>query len=138
MEIEKRLLLVDDEADIREVLSLALNDIGYQVFTAEDGEDALTVFQKELPPIVLTDIKMPGLDGIELLRKIKVKRPDTEVIMITGHGDMDLAIESLKFKAADFITKPINIDILEIALKKVEEKIIIRRKLVEHTESLEA
>ena len=59
------------------------------------------------PPIVLTDIRMPVMDGIELLRKIKQEDPETEVIMITGHGDMDLAIESLKYEATDFITKPI-------------------------------
>jgi signal transduction histidine kinase len=136
--LKQKILLVDDEEDIREVLRLALADVGYDVRVAENGEEALTIFHQERPPVILTDIKMPGLDGIELLRKIKIENPDTEVIMITGHGDMDLAIKSLKFEAADFITKPINVDILEIALNKVQEKILIRKKLAEYTENLEA
>ena len=95
--MDQKLLLVDDEAGIRKVLGISLSDIGYTVFTAENGEEALKIFRKETPPIVLSDIKMPGMDGIELLRTIKHENPDTEVIMITGHGDMDLAIKSLKY-----------------------------------------
>ena len=136
--MERKLLLVDDEEGIRKVLGIALSDSGYKVFTAENGEDALTVFRKETPPIVLTDIKMPGMDGIELLKKIKHENPDTEVIMITGHGDMDLAIKSLKYQAIDFVTKPINDDVLEIALNRANEKISMRRQLREYTENLEA
>jgi signal transduction histidine kinase len=85
----------------------------------------------------MTDIKMPIMDGIELLRRIKRSNPETEVIMITGHGDMDLAIKSLKSRATDFITKPINVDALEISLKRTQEKIITRQKLKEYTQSLE-
>ena len=136
--MDKKLLLVDDEESIRKVLGIALSDSGYKVFTAENGEDALTVFRKEIPPIVLTDIKMPGMDGIELLKKIKHENPDTEVIMITGHGDMDLAIKSLKYQAIDFVTKPINDDALEIALNRADEKIRMRKQLREYTENLEA
>ena len=131
-------MLVDDEEGIRKVLSISLSDIGYQVFTAENGEEALKIFHRENPPIVLTDIKMPVMDGIELLRKIKDENPDTEVIMITGHGDMDLAIKSLKYRAIDFVTKPINDDILEIALGRAHEKIRMRQQLREYTENLEA
>ena len=136
--MDKKILLVDDEEGIRKVLSISLSDIGYQVFTAENGEDALKIFRTENPPIVLTDIKMPGMDGIELLRTIKHENPDTEVIMISGHGDMDLAIKSLKYQAIDFVTKPINDDILEIALDRAHEKILMRQKLREYTENLEA
>jgi signal transduction histidine kinase len=133
----QKILLVDDEEGIRKVLSISLTDSGYQVFTAENGELALSIFRKEQPPIVLTDIKMPGMDGIQLLQKIKNENPDTEVIMITGHGDMDLAIQSLKFDATDFITKPINDDALEIALKRAYERIFFKTKLKEYTENLE-
>jgi signal transduction histidine kinase len=133
----QKILLVDDEAGIRKVLDISLTDSGYQVFTAGNGVEALEVFKRERPPIVLTDIKMPGMDGIELLKEIKMKSPDTEVIMITGHGDMDLAIESLKFDATDFITKPINDDALEIALKRAQEKISLKSQLKEYTENLE-
>jgi signal transduction histidine kinase/FixJ family two-component response regulator len=135
--MDKKLLLVDDEEGIRKVLSISLADTGYEVFTAENGEQALKIFREETPPIVLTDIKMPGMDGIELLQKIKHEKPDTEVIMITGHGDMDLAIKSLKYNAVDFVTKPINDEVLEIALNRAHEKILMRNKLREYTENLE-
>ncbi len=132
------ILLVDDEQDIRDVLHMALVDGGYKVMMAENGEEALKLFQDTLPPIVITDIKMPVMDGIELLKRIKQQHTDTEVIMITGHGDMNLAIKSLKHAATDFITKPINVDALEIALQRVHEKILMRRKLQEYTTHLEA
>ena len=135
--MEKKILLVDDEEDIREVVHLSLADMGYQVLEAEDGDEALRIFQKVQPPIVLTDIKMPNMDGIELLQKIKRENPETEVIMITGHGDMDLAIKSLKYEATDFITKPINVNVLEIAMQRACDRIITRQQLKEYTESLE-
>jgi DNA-binding NtrC family response regulator len=112
--MEKSILLVDDEDGIRKVLGIALADMGYQVRTAENGVEALRIFKDERPPIVLTDIKMPEMDGIELLRRLKKISPDTEVIMVTGHGDMDLAIKSVKYEATDFVTKPINAEVLEI------------------------
>lgn len=138
MENHRSILLVDDEEDIREVVGMSLADIGYTVHTAENGEKALALFRSLIPPIVMTDIKMPGLDGIELLQQIKRENPETEVVMITGHGDMDLAIKSLKYEATDFITKPINVEALEIALKRVHERIIMRRQLKTYTENLEA
>jgi len=131
-------LLVDDEEDIRDVVGISLMDMGVSVLTAENGQTALELFHETHPPIVLTDIKMPVMDGITLLKAIKNANPETEVIMITGHGDMDLAIESLKHAAADFITKPINVDILEISLTKVKEKIQTQRQLQAYTASLEA
>jgi signal transduction histidine kinase len=134
---ETRILLVDDEAGIRKVLGITLADIGYPVTTAENGEAGLRLFREQKPDIVLTDIKMPDMDGIELLQYIKAESPDTEVIMFTGHGDMELAIKSLKHDATDFVTKPINEDVLEIALKRARERIAMRRKLREYTHELE-
>ncbi len=135
--MEKSILLVDDEEGIRKVLSIALADMGYQVHTAENGVEALRIFDDERPAIVMTDIKMPEMDGIELLRHLKKVSPDTEVIMITGHGDMDLAIKSVKYEATDFVTKPINDEILEIALNRAQERIAMRRKITEYTQNLE-
>jgi signal transduction histidine kinase len=131
------ILVVDDEADIREVLEIALADLGHRVFLAQDGRTALDLFDRHLPPIVITDIKMPVMDGIELLKRIKRQSPDTQVIMITGHGDMDLTIASLKFGAFDFITKPVNVDILEMAVVKAADRLIAQQKLVEYTRKLE-
>jgi len=135
--MDKSILLVDDEEGIRKVLSILLADMGYQVHTAATGAEALRTFEKLRPSMVLTDIKMPEMDGIELLRKLKQISPDTEVIMITGHGDMDLAIKSVKYEATDFVTKPINDEILEIALKRAHERITMRRKLDDYTHNLE-
>ena len=134
---KETILLVDDEAGIRKVLGISLSDMGYEVVTAENGEEALRIFRELLPPIVLTDIKMPGINGIELLDEIKKDNPDTEVIMITGHGDMDLAIMSLQRDATDFVTKPINDAVLGIALKRAHERISMRGQLREYTENLE-
>jgi PAS domain S-box-containing protein len=133
----KQLLLVDDEDGLRRVLSIALQDIGYEVTTASSAEEALRRFDEQRPGIVLSDVKMPGMDGLELLKRIKEQKPETEVIMITGHGDMHLAIASLKLDATDFITKPINHDALEVALKRAEDRMAMRRQLREHTENLE-
>ena len=109
--MEKSILLVDDEEGIRTVLGITLADMGYRVLTAENGSEALRILKDQSPSIVLTDIKMPEMDGIELLRRIKEINPDTEVIMMTGHGDMDLAIKSVTYEATDFVTKPINDEI---------------------------
>lgn len=132
-----KILLVDDEEDIRIVLSMALEDMGYEVLTAENGKEGLRLFMESRPVIVVTDIKMPDIDGVDLLRKIKEVDPETEVIMITGHGDMEVAIQSFQNEATDFITKPIKVDDLEASLKKVHERITAREKLQEYTRSLE-
>ncbi len=131
------ILLVDDEEGIRRVLGLSLAEDGYDVVTAPDGREALILFRQKKPDIVITDIKMPGISGIELLETIKAERPETEVIMITGHGDMQVAIESLKKDAADFITKPISEDTLQIALNRAKKRIAMRIRMAEYMRALE-
>jgi PAS domain S-box-containing protein len=133
----RRVLLVDDEEGIRKVVSIALKDSGYEVWTAENGEQGLEIFRRQQPPLVLTDIKMPGIDGIEVLRRIKAMETDSEVIIITGHGEMELAINALQLEASDFITKPIHDEALFISLKRAEEKISLKRQLRDYTENLE-
>lgn len=136
--MNEKVLVVDDQEGIRKVLDIFLTDLGYRVFTAENADTGWHIFTTEKPSIVLTDIKMPGRGGIDILRDIKSENPDTEVIMITGHGDMGLAIQSLKYEATDFITKPINNDVLEAALKRACEKISMRHQIKEYTENLES
>jgi signal transduction histidine kinase len=135
--METHVLLVDDEPGILKVLGISLADRGYRVWTAESGEEALRVFHEARPEVILTDIKMPGMDGIELLKSIKKESPNTEVIMITGHGEMELAIQSLKYDASDFITKPIHDETLDIALRRAMERLSYKKKLKEYTEDLE-
>lgn len=132
-----KILIIDDEESIVNLLSLSLKSDGHDVAVAYNGDDAVKVFQWESPDIVLTDLMMPGIDGIEVLKKIKEINPDAEIIIITGHGDMDSAIEALKFGASDFINKPIRDDALSVALDRAKEKIDIKQKLKEYTRDLE-
>jgi signal transduction histidine kinase len=136
--MKTKLLLIDDEEGIRKVLGLSLRDAGYEVLLAADGEQGLELFQKESPKIVLTDIKMPGLDGMEVLRRIKSLSSDTEVIVITGHGEIELAIEALQCEASDFITKPIHDEALFIALRRAKEKLAWKSLARKYNEDLEA
>lgn len=132
-----KLLLIDDEPDIVRVLSMSLKVDGYGVTTATSGTEGLEAYIKEMPEIVITDIKMPGMDGIEVLKKIKELNAETEVIIITGHGDIENAIEALKHGASDFINKPVKDAALSIALKRAREKLDIRQQLKEYTIDLE-
>ena len=118
-----KILVIDDERPTLSMFKLFLDVYGYEVFTAENGADGLALFQEHRMPIVLTDIKMPGMDGLEVLQKIKEIAPETEVIIITGHGDMDLAIKALSLDATDFINKPIQQASLDSALKRARERI---------------
>jgi PAS domain S-box-containing protein len=132
-----KILLIDDEPDILRVLGISLKADGYEVIPALNGSEGLEAFSREKPSIVITDVKMPGMDGIQVLKKIKELDPDTEVIIITGHGDIDNAIESLKYGASDFISKPVRDEALTIALARAKEKLDIKHKLKEYTTDLE-
>ena len=132
-----KILLVDDEKSIVNVLTISLRNDGYRVVTAYSGKECLERFQEESPDIVITDMKMPGMDGLEVLKRIKNLNEEAEVIIITGHGDMDSAIEALQYGASDFINKPIKDEALSIAIERAKEKIAIRLKLKEYTDDLE-
>ena len=132
-----KILVIDDEESIRKLLKISLTHKGYEVITAEDGEKGIEAFQAERPPLVITDIKMPGIDGIEVLKRIRGLNPDTRVIVITGHGDMESAIEALQFEASDFINKPITDKALSVALKRAEEFLQMKSKLQKYTTNLE-
>jgi PAS domain S-box-containing protein len=132
-----KLLLIDDEPDILRVLTMSLKADGYDVVSAVNGAEGIAVFEKEQPDIVITDIKMPGMDGIEVLKKVKALNADIEVIIITGHGDIENAIEALKHGASDFINKPVRDEALAIAFARAREKSDIRQQLKEYTTDLE-
>jgi len=132
-----KILVIDDDEAIRKVLTVTLQDAGYEVLTAADGESGLKIFAEERPDIILCDLRMPGMDGISVLKKIKAADPDKEVIVITAHADMDLAIEALQLKASDFITKPVSTAALEVALERAQERLDITRELREYTALIE-
>jgi len=118
-----KILVIDDEKATLAMFRLFLDAYGYSVYTAENGTEGLAIFQKEKPEIVLTDIKMPGIDGLAVLQRIKELAPKTAVIVITGHGDTALAEQAVALDAVDFIHKPIKKEALDAALKKAREKL---------------
>jgi DNA-binding response OmpR family regulator len=103
---EAYILVVDDEGAIRYSISKTLQRVGYQVHTAASGEEALEMMEQQTYDVVLTDIRMPGLSGVELLAKIKERAPDAVVILLTGYANLESAIESLRLGAHDYLTKP--------------------------------
>ena len=100
------------------------------VHAAESAREALEAFTANPFPIVVTDIRMPGMDGLALLERVRNQNPDTQVVMITGHGDMDNAVECLRLGAADFIAKPVNDDLLEHSLKRAAEQYSLREMCI--------
>lgn len=131
------LLLVDDEEGIRTVLALLLADMGCAVRTAASGAEALAMVRANPPAVVLTDVRMPGMDGIDLLRAVKAEFSEVEVLVLTGHGDMELAVSSLRHGAGDFLTKPVAPEALEVALDRARQRMALREALRRHTEELE-
>ena len=119
----KKILVIDDEMTTLQMMKLFLGACGYEVLTAENADAGLEVFEKELPPIVLTDIKMPGRDVFSVLKIIKAMRPQTEVMVVTGHGDKELRKRAFDLEAAEFFNKPLDTDALDAALKRIEKKI---------------
>ena len=132
-----QIVLIDDEEDIREVMNIALQDAGYEVYTAADGAAGLQLCEDTSPQIVITDIRMPGIGGLQVLETIKKKYPDIEVIVATAFGEMNLAIRALQLDASDFITKPISDEALYLALKRARERFNSRKQLKDYTALLE-
>ncbi|WP_320168373.1 sigma-54 dependent transcriptional regulator [Mangrovibacterium marinum] len=117
-----KILVVDDERSIRNTLKDILEYEKYQVDVAEDGNAGLNLVKKNEYDIVLCDIKMPGMDGIEVLGKIQEAGIDTPVVMISGHGNIDTAVESIKKGAYDFIEKPLDLNRLLITIRNAMDK----------------
>ena len=121
--MENRVLVVDDEKEIRVFLNKALSRFGgFHVELAESGEEALRKLEKEPFDLVLTDLKMPKMDGLQLIAGIAKSKPETLTIMMTGHGSIDSALEAMKLGASDYITKPLNLDETILRLRKVLEE----------------
>ncbi len=132
--MKKRILIVDDEESIRKSLSGALTDEGYIVLTAEDGEKALELVETERPHLLLLDIWMPQMDGMEVLTKVREEFPDVSVIMISGHGNIETAVKATKLGAYDFIEKPLSLEKVIITIdhalkeKSLEKEVSLYRQ----------
>src|SRR5258706_6760905 len=107
---KKQVLIVDDEPNLRKILSAQLSRDGYDVMTAEDGEQGLQLLREHHIDLVVTDLKMPKVDGMTLLREALREDPDLPIVMITAHGTVDTAVEALKLGAFDYLTKPFDKD----------------------------
>ena len=135
------ILVVDDEVSICQSLKAILKDEGYQVLVAGSGEEAIKVVDEEMPQLVLLDIWLPGIDGLETLKAIKAAHPNVLVIMMSGHGTIETAVRSTKLGAFDFIEKPLSLDkviiIISNALNVVrleEENILLKQKVAHEYE----
>lgn len=117
-----RILFADDERPLRELMRLELPRLGHEVTVCEDGRAAVATLERSTFDVALLDIRMPGLTGIDVLKKIKEVAPDTEVILLTGHATVETAVESLRHGAFDYLTKPCKMAELEVVLARVVEK----------------
>ncbi|MBI4562458.1 MAG: sigma-54-dependent Fis family transcriptional regulator, partial [Candidatus Rokubacteria bacterium] len=119
--MEPLILLAEDDPRTRESLGRAVTQAGYRTLTAANGAEALAILQKEAVDVVLTDLKMPGMDGMTLLEQVRADFPEAIVIILTAFATVDLAVEAMKKGAYDFLTKPINLDKLEFLLRHALE-----------------
>ena len=128
----QRILVVDDESLAREYLGEAVTSLGYTAVTANEAEAALTMIEREQPDVVLTDLRMPGIDGVQLTQRIQERWPDLPVMLCTAHATVESAVDAMKYGARDVLLKPISMDSLEFALKRLERE----QRLVEENRYL--
>jgi DNA-binding NtrC family response regulator len=117
-----KIMLVDDEKDFVEMLSLRLKENGENIISVYNGRECLDTLEKTPVDVVILDVKMPGMDGIETLKEIKKRHPLVEVIMLTGHGTIQSAVEGMKLGAFDFLLKPADFKELTEKLVKARER----------------
>jgi len=127
---EFRVLVVDDEKDFLETFVNRLRKRNLDVTGVESGEKAIELMDKHLFDVVILDVKMPGMDGVETLREMKTKRPLTEVIMLTGHASVESGIEGMKLGAFDYIMKPADIDELMDKIRQANEKKLLHEEKI--------
>jgi putative two-component system response regulator len=130
-ETERRVLVCDDEPHIREPVAIFLRQNGFEVDTAVDGKDGLSKFEKKDYFLVITDINMPGMTGLELLGAVKKLRKEVDVVMITGNVDLDYAIDAMKKGAYDYFRKPFDFEDVMLTVSRVVEKRVLQRKAAE-------
>jgi len=118
---KENILLVDDDMSVRTVFSGVLRREGYRVNAVKDGYEAIKVVEQEDFDLALVDLSMPGLDGIEVLEKIKSIRPEIRVVIYTGHGSIATAVEAMRKGAFDYLAKPFSPDELKLSVKKALE-----------------
>jgi len=119
---ESHILLVDDEADFLEMLRLRLEERGEKVESASSGAECLEILDRMEIDVIILDVKMPGMDGIETLQAVKKAQPIVEVIMLTGHGTIETAVEGMKLGAFDFLLKPADFDVLTEKLERASQR----------------
>ena len=127
------ILVIDDEKNIREGLSMALEDEGYEVITAEDGKKGLEKALYDAVDLIITDLRMPLISGEEILKKVVTELPSIPVIVLTGHGTVELAVEAMRIGAYDFLTKPLDLDRLFRLVKRALENraLVLQKKELE-------
>ena len=123
-----RVLIVDDDVSLRRVLEYNLHEEGYEVLTAGSGEEGMRLFEEQGPALIVTDLKMPGMGGFQLLKQVKEKSPETVVVVITAFGAVETAVEAMKLGAYDFITKPFNRDALKLTVRKALDMLGLSRE----------
>jgi len=126
MKIPAAILLVDDDSAFRHVMSGELRRLGYELSSASSGEEALAHLARKETEIVLLDLRLPGMDGLATLKTIRERHPSIEVIMLTGHGSIDTAIESIREGAFDYVTKPCPLDEIQIRVERAVEQRALR------------
>src|SRR5579863_792741 len=124
----RRVLVVDDEENIRLVLKTLLKKQGYEVEVADSGESALVLVETFGPDVILTDVRMPRMGGLDLLATLKAKQNTATVIVMSAYGNVDLALEAMKAGAYDYVSKPFKPDEIVLALRKAEEREALRRE----------
>lgn len=122
------ILMVDDDAAFRHVMSGELQRLGYEVATAASGEEAVQRVGAGEYDVLLLDLRLPGMSGLETLRTVNAKAPSTEVIMLTGHGSIDTAIEAIRAGAFDYVVKPCPLDELDVRIQRALERRALRRR----------
>lgn len=137
MPVTWKILVIDDDPDILDVMTITLKDAGYSVICAPDGQTGILLAKSHSPQIVITDIKMPGMSGLDVLEKIKRIKPATEVIVTTGFADIKHAVKALQYDASDFISKPIDDDALHMALRRAMQRYTDKKQLSDYTALLE-